>query len=316
MTKVRFRKWNGKLKSSDILENIVTKSLEYRIAAVRYYFRLAAKKPHEDIEYVHRLRTWSRRSVVALQFYGASLPKKKTAKLIKHLKKIRKAAGNARDYDVLINKYESNIDNIDYQRLLKFLQEKREISQTSIEKIYNEFEKGKRLSEQVDKIKQYLQSHTSSSAPGEVSNIESYAKSYLRPLVSKYFESHPSEISDLEGLHNFRINGKTLRYAMELTAFAFPHKFKNEIYPQIQNLQANLGVINDSAMLKRRIQYWVMTTAENELLSVFEQVYEREESHLQTELDNFKARWRLENLNSLQIKFDDILCDTYRQAVA
>lgn len=316
MTKVRFRKWNGKLKSSDSLESIVTKSLEYRIAAVRYYLRLAAKKPHEDIEYVHQLRTWSRRSVVALQFYGASLPNKKTAKLIKHLKKIRKAAGNARDYDVLIKKFEANIDNISHQRFLNFLQEKRELSQASIEKIFSDFEKGKRLSEQVDKIKQYLQSHTSLSVHEEVNNFERYAKSYLQPLVTKYFESHPSDISDLEGFHKFRINGKTLRYAMELTAFAFPHKFRNEIYPQIQVLQANLGVINDSAMLKRRIQYWVMTTAENELLSVFEQVYECEETHLQTELDNFKARWRLQNLDSLKMKFDDILCDTFSQAVA
>ena len=316
MTKVRFRKWNGKLKSSDSLESIVTKSLEYRIAAVRYYIQLAAKKPHEDIEYVHQLRTWSRRSVVALQFYAESLPNKKTAKLIKHLKKIRKAAGNARDYDVLIKKFEANIDNISHQRFLKFLQEKRELSQASIEKIFSDFENGKRLSEQVDKIKQYLQSHTSPSARGEVSNFERYAKSYLQPLVINYFDSHPSDISDLEGLHKFRINGKTLRYAMELTAFAFPHNFRNEIYPQIQNLQANLGVINDSAMLKRRIQYWVMTTAENELLSVFEQVYEYEETHLQTELDKFKARWHLQDLNSLQMKFDDILCDTYSQAVA
>ncbi len=316
MTKIKYRKWNVKINSRDSLASIVTQSLQYRIAAVRYYLRLAAKKPHEDIEYVHQLRTWSMRSMVALQFYSESLPKKKTAKLIKHLKKIREAAGNARDYDVLIKKYKLNTDNQDNQRFLKFLQEKRERSQAPIEKIYRKFEKGKRLSEQVDKMKQSLHSHTSLLEKGKASNFEHYAKSRLQPLVTKYFESNPCDINDLEGLHKFRINGKTLRYAMELTAFAFPQKFKNEIYPEIGKLQANLGVINDSAMLIRLIHYWVMTTAENEIISVFEQVYEHEEAHLKTELDSFKAKWRLENLNSLQMKFDNILFDIHSQAVA
>ncbi len=70
MTKIKYRKWNVKINSRDSLASIVTQSLQYRIAAVRYYLRLAAKKPHEDIEYVHQLRTWSMRSMVELQYYS------------------------------------------------------------------------------------------------------------------------------------------------------------------------------------------------------------------------------------------------------
>ena len=48
-------------------------------------------------------------------------------------------------------------------------------------------------------------------------------------------------------LHAFRIEGKQLRYAMEIFAGAFPPAFRGELYPLVEQLQERLGKINDHA---------------------------------------------------------------------
>ena len=252
MPKVRFRHWNDQIRPGDRPESIAGAGLYQRISAVRYYLRLASERPYEDVRYVHRLRTWSRRSTVALQFFHDVLPHKQTAKLAKQLKKIRKATGDARDCDVLIKKYDAINGHKNIKHVLNFLQEQRELSQEPIERIYSKLGKGKKLSRHLDQLKHHLQSHAYSSAQEDEGNFERNIKLQLHRYVKKYFDATPTNTYDIEGLHNFRIHGKKVRYAMEFSAFAFPQKLKNKIYPEIEKLQAKLGHINDFSMLTRR----------------------------------------------------------------
>ncbi len=310
MAKVEFSKWGGKFKPEDSLECIATKSLNQRTSAVRYYLRLTAQRPHEDSEYVHQLRVWSRRSVAVLQLYEECLQKKHSAKLNKYLKKIRKAAGKARDYDVLIQKYKVD-NNSETGRFVKFLQEKRELSQTPIEKIFSKLDKGKELNNQLKFIKQKLQADTSSKVKVEAWNFDEWAKSRIQTLMTKFFDSIPSKTNDLKELHKFRIHGKALRYAMELTEAAFPKNFKKELYPEIETLLAKLGEINDSAVMLRRLENWIESSKEKELITIFEQLYAREEVNLKAKLDDFSERWNLQHIESLHKKLDDMLCNKY-----
>jgi CHAD domain-containing protein len=52
--------------------------------------------------------------------------------------------------------------------------------------------------------------------------------------------------TDYEELHQVRILGKKLRYAMELFAECFAAPFRERLYPSIEELQAILGTANDS----------------------------------------------------------------------
>lgn len=316
MTKEIFSKWNEKIKPGDSLESIVAKSLNQRISAVRYYLKLAAERPYEDSEYVHQLRVWSRRSVAALELYRECLQKKQSAKLKKYLKIIRKTAGDARDYDVLIKKYEVNKDNKSTQRLLEFLQKKRDLSQAPIEKIFSKLEKGKELNKQINFLKRHLKTHKYSSVKGEAISFERWAKLHLQPHITEFFDSIPSNTNDLKELHTFRIHGKTLRYAMELTAAAFSVKFKKELYLEIETLLAKLGAINDSAVMLGRLENWIKSAPEKELIADFEQLYVREKLNLKTELDDFHAWWSVPHIKSLQMKFFEMLDNTYLQVVA
>src|SRR5205823_1439505 len=54
------------------------------------------------------------------------------------------------------------------------------------------------------------------------------------------------DLSDYANLHRVRIEGKRLRYAMEVFADCFPAEFRDELYPQVEALQETLGKANDS----------------------------------------------------------------------
>ena len=69
----------------------------------RNFLPLAAERSDENLEYVHLLRVWSRRSLAVLNLYKRVLPKKKWRCLRKKLQKIRDVAGDARDLDVLLS---------------------------------------------------------------------------------------------------------------------------------------------------------------------------------------------------------------------
>ena len=76
-------------------------SLEARFMAVVHHLPCAAYHFEQDAEHVHRLRVSTRRAMAALQLYRDFLPRKRARWMKKQLKKVRRAAGEARDLDVL-----------------------------------------------------------------------------------------------------------------------------------------------------------------------------------------------------------------------
>ena len=56
-----------------------------------------------------------------------------------------------------------------------------------------------------------------------------------------------ADLSDVANLHQMRISGKRVRYAMELLAGAFDDSFRTELYPIYAEVQELLGTINDHA---------------------------------------------------------------------
>jgi CHAD domain-containing protein len=56
----------------------------------------------EDIEAIHQMRVWSRRSRAALDIFHACFPGKAFARLEREVKQVTRALGAARDLDVMI----------------------------------------------------------------------------------------------------------------------------------------------------------------------------------------------------------------------
>src|SRR5262245_13803737 len=95
-------KWVPGLTPSMSVTEAAQAVLAARFEVVRHFLPLAAEKPYEDPEYVHQLRVGTRRAGAALRVFRDCLPRKarKTVKL--YLRAIRRAAGDARDWDVFL----------------------------------------------------------------------------------------------------------------------------------------------------------------------------------------------------------------------
>ena len=94
-------KWIEGIGPDGSVDDAARRSLEPRLTAVVHWLPLAAYLAEHDVEHVHRLRVSTRRAVAALKLYRDWLPRKQRRWVKKRLKKIRRAAGDARDLDVL-----------------------------------------------------------------------------------------------------------------------------------------------------------------------------------------------------------------------
>src|SRR5450755_1491967 len=115
MSMARMDKWIHGVSPDDWTSDVAGRTLRFRLAAVQHYLPLAGEKPDEDIEYVHELRVATRRTTAALRLYADMLPRRRTARMETRLKQIRRAAGDARDYDVLVQRLSDGRSDADAQ---------------------------------------------------------------------------------------------------------------------------------------------------------------------------------------------------------
>src|SRR5690606_35781665 len=91
-------------------------------------------------------------------------------------------------------------------------------------------------------------------------------------------------------LHQFRIEGKHLRYALEYFSAAFGSELRNEIYSEIEKIQSLLGDVNDHASAIEHLERWWGDWDEPELRAQIDELLaiEREALH-ETQQEFF--RW-------------------------
>src|SRR5712692_8244692 len=93
-------KWISDLKASTPLVDAARRVLTIRLEVVRDYLGLALREADKDPEYVHQLRVGTRRAGAAVEIFSLCLPDRVYTKARKQLRRIRRAAGAARDWDV------------------------------------------------------------------------------------------------------------------------------------------------------------------------------------------------------------------------
>src|SRR6185295_5302337 len=94
-------KWLKGAEPNDRLEDVARQAIASRLDLVWDYLQLAADEWHESSENVHQLRVWSRRGLTAIAAFEDLLPARRAGWMRKQLKRARRAAGAARDLDVL-----------------------------------------------------------------------------------------------------------------------------------------------------------------------------------------------------------------------
>jgi CHAD domain-containing protein len=304
-----FEQWIEGVTANDSVCAVAQHSLRVRLAAVRHYLLLAAVKSGEDVEYVHQLRVYTRRSMAALKLYANLLPKKEAKRLRKMLVKIRNAAGVARDLDVLAHSHESDTGK-GAPKFLEDVRRRRETAQKPIVAIYRMSERKNKLRDQVDALLEKTANKDSCLAAG---SFGKWANARLGKTLKRFYKASPSDLNDLRSLHRFRIRGKELRYAMELLAPAFAVEFREELYPAVEELQERLGKIHDHAVAKTRFHSWISETkSKGEVIHV-RKLFEQERGKLDTLLGEFASWWTPEFEASVRESFQRLSSNRLRK---
>jgi CHAD domain-containing protein len=240
--KKRKKKANG-LPPSVPVTRFAKDSLGRRLAVVIKAAPRAANRSGKDVEYVHQLRVGVRRAAAALELYKPLLSPKRRRKMKKQLRELRRAAGPARDLDVLAARLSEAAEAAPCERtsgLRDFVLAKRKRVQ-KIVKLGCGKTKRNGLAKDAKRLVRGVKWRGREPEP----DFESFARSTLRPVVERFFAAGAADLTDVETLHRMRIEGKMVRYAMELLSPAFGKSFRKQTYPLFADVQDKLGAIND-----------------------------------------------------------------------
>lgn len=245
-------KWIDQLEPKMHVAEAARRVLLARLEVVRVFLPLAVHDSDRDPEYVHRLRVATRRSAAALRLFGRWLPDKPLRRVKRQLRALRQAAGAARDWDVFL---------IDLRQRRAQMRDK---EQPGVDFLFG-YGSGQR-----DAAQQHL--HEAGAAYGPhlkdliddtiaavrepndgPRTLRALGQQLLLELLQELDWAAGRPLEDYEQLHQVRILGKKLRYAMEVFADCFTPAFREVIYPQVETMQEILGHANDSHVACQRL---------------------------------------------------------------
>jgi CHAD domain-containing protein len=248
-------KWISNLEATTPLADAARHVLTVRLEVVRDHLPLALDRAEEDTEHVHQLRVGTRRAGAALEIFACCLPDKVYKAARKKLRKVRRAAGEARDWDVFLLALTQperpptpkQRPGIDF--LVGYAAAQRDAAQAHLQDIAKDypFSFDRFLAETVAAVHK---------PPGAEAGhtLINLARPLLSRLLAELDTAASDDLDDYDHLHQVRILGKRLRYAMEVFADCFARPFRDELYPAVEQMQEMLGRANDSHVATQRLE--------------------------------------------------------------
>jgi CHAD domain-containing protein len=234
---------------------VARRCLRNRLRHVWRMLRAATFHDIDQLDAVHQLRVATRRASTALDMFEPVqelLPPTAVGEdrvwVAKQLKKLRRAAGEARDADVLRQYYE-RVPAKDQppKKLRRLLDERSRATRKPVRKLLDKLRR-KNFPARVQALLREMHS-----AEQHQPTFRDFARATVCQLWQKYAATAQADLQDIEKLHEFRIETKEFRYALELFVSALPKELSETFYPRVSELQEALGTINDHAVA---IDYW------------------------------------------------------------
>lgn len=246
-------KWIEGLSAGTPVADAARVALAARFAVVRHFLPLAAERPHEDAEYVHQLRVGTRRAAAALRAFADALPRKPLKEAKRTLRALRRAAGDARDWDVFLaalpaaKALAASKPAQDFLTGYAFGQ--RAAAQHRLSAAAGEA--GPLFAERSAELVARARG-PADDAPGPPT-FGDLAAAQLGALFAEFTEGARAHPKDPDALHALRIAGKRLRYAIEIFADCFPPALKGTFYPAVERAQELLGDVQDAVVGAERL---------------------------------------------------------------
>jgi CHAD domain-containing protein len=246
-------KWIEGLDAETPVVQAARHAVAVRLDVVRMRLPQAVHEADADPEYVHQLRVSTRRADAALRIFQDCLPRKIYKYSRKRLRRLRRAAGAARDWDVFLAEVVGRLPSqaagakpgLDF--LAGYATGQRVVAHETLT------EEGEA---QLADFDAFLAEVVDAARPAD-GNADDTLLSLARPLLAdrivRLESAVAGDLNDYTQLHQVRIAGKRLRYAMEVFAGCFPPSFTDELYQQVEEMQEILGRANDSHVAAERL---------------------------------------------------------------
>jgi CHAD domain-containing protein len=246
-------KWLDDLKAPMPLVDAAQRVLEVRLGVVRDGLPQAMFEADKDVEHVHQLRVATRRAGAALRIFRLCLPEKDFKKVRRRLKRLRQACAAARDWDVFLANLGPRLARArtEHRPGLDFLLGYGSGRRAAAQEVLSA--QDKKPFDWDDLIRHTLNSLHHPAHDGSLHGLRDLARPQLTALVQELEEAAKRDLIQYEHLHQVRILGKRLRYAMEIFECCYGEAFKEEYYPAITDMQDILGDANDSYVAAERL---------------------------------------------------------------
>lgn len=247
-------KWISDLKPEMPLTEVARHVLFVRLQVVKDYLPRAALEAEHDIEFVHQLRVSTRRAGAALRIFKVCLPKKVHGEARRRLRKLRRAAGAARDWDVFLVDLLAREEKEDAKHragldfLIGYALGQRASVHAELEAVFQI--QGPNVEEFLTHTVEAVRPPHDEPAPAILLDL---ARPMLFDRLKDLEQAALGDLNDYTQLHQVRIAGKRLRYAMEVFADCFDATFREKLYPRVEQLQEILGRANDSHVAAERL---------------------------------------------------------------
>jgi CHAD domain-containing protein len=236
-------KWIQGLHGGMALPAAARQVLTVRLEVVQERLPLAVTQAEADPEHVHQLRVGTRRAGAAVRIFADILPERLHRRTRKTLRRLRRAAGAARDWDVFLQTLTTRLARISGKNqrgldlLLGYGHGRRVSAQANL--VAAAEERGERLPELTLALANALDDDKHDG------KLRDLAVPTLTQLLQELEEAARGDLTEYEHLHQVRILGKQLRYAMEVFESCFAPAFREQYYPAIVQMQEILGHAND-----------------------------------------------------------------------
>lgn len=239
-------------------KQIASRTLRLRLDSV--WAELCAACCEEPApERIHRLRVATRRTLAAIEAFRDLLPARRAAWFEKQLRCIRRSAGDARDLDVLTERLrrrpaaatsaQTAAGRGARSRLVAMLSRRRDVSRQPIREVRESLD----AADWVGRTERLMEGI--SRRRGRV-EFGRYARRRFRPLMERFFARADHKLRDAAEMHELRIEGKKLRYALEIFAAVFPPRVRVRCQESLEQLQRTLGEFTDHAAAADRFRRW------------------------------------------------------------
>jgi CHAD domain-containing protein len=245
MTDMGSGKWITDISAETGSVDAARRVLGLRLASLRDCVGNIFRERDDELEDVHQLRVAVRRASAAVDIFEPCLAKKAYRIASKRLRRLRRAAGRARDLDVFMMHCTSRLEQAQPEdaQALDLLSGYAVAERIPAQEQLNDactgypFEFERWMSETIAALV---------SPPREIAQLQELGRRSLRGLFDRIRRVADLAAPSYDEMHAVRVVAKRLRYSMEIFAGCFADALRDELYPRVVELQEILGVVSDA----------------------------------------------------------------------